>query len=359
MTTAPGLLRIRLCFWALAALGFLFPGPCRSQGLSDRWINNARQPWLDNRGKPLDAHGAGLMEFRGVFYLYGEIKEAPTWHLGGQKWESYRVPAGGISCYGSTDLVHWKFRGVALAPVHDPSSDLDTGKVIERPKVVLNPVTGKFVMWMHVDDRTYHEARAGVAVSDRPEGPFHYLGSFRPNGAESRDLTLFQDRDGKAYLVFASENNTTLHIQPLSPDYLRPAPGFQRILIGQKREAPAVFAWAGKYYLITSLCSGWDPNAAAWAVSDRMMGTWKQQGNPCRGKDSAVTYFAQGAFVIPLPGRPGKFLFGADRWNKKDLRDSRYLWLPLDMEASGPVIRYAEHWHPFPPEIMRKTRGGQ
>ena len=311
-------------------------------------IDNAGQPWKDNRGIPLDAHGAGLMYYQGVFYLYGEIKAAPTWRVGGQKWDCYRVPAGGVSCYSSPDLVHWTYRGVALATVHDPSSDLDTGKVIERPKVVFNRRTGKFVLWMHVDDKTYHEARAGVAVSDHPEGPFHYLGSCRPNGAESRDLTLFEDRDGKAYLVFSSENNTTLHVQPLTSDYLRPAPGFRRILVGLKREAPAVFFWAGKYYLITSLCSGWDPNAAAWAESDQMMGEWKQQGNPCLGKDSALTYFAQSSYVLPLPGRPGKFLFAADRWNKTDLRNSRYLWLPLDLKRSRPVIRYADQWQPLP-----------
>lgn len=38
----------------------------------------------------------------------------------------------------------------------------------------------------------YDMARAGVAVSDSPTGPFRYLRSFRPHGEQCRDLTLFK-----------------------------------------------------------------------------------------------------------------------------------------------------------------------
>jgi hypothetical protein len=53
--------------------------------------------------------------------------------------------------------------------------------VIERPKVIYNVRTRKFVMWLHQDSPDYQAARSGVAVSDTPAGPFKYLGSFRPN----------------------------------------------------------------------------------------------------------------------------------------------------------------------------------
>jgi hypothetical protein len=310
-------------------------------------IHNTVQPWLDTRGHALNAHGAGMMFYKGDYYLYGEIKNSPTWLVSGQSWDCYRVKAVGISCYSSADLVHWRYRGVALAAVEDSSSDLDTGRVIERPKVIFNSRTRKFVMWMHVDDRTYHYARAGVAMSENPEGPFHYLGSFRPDGAECRDLTLFEDEDARAYLIFSSEHNTAMHVQPLTADYLRPAPGYHRILTGLKREAPAVFSFHHKYYMITSLCSGWDPNAAAWAMADSMMGDWKQQGNPCRGRDSEVTYSAQSAYVQPILGKPGTFLFAADRWNKTNLAVSRYLWLPLSITQGKPVIRWKASWQPL------------
>ena len=63
----------------------------------------------------------------------------------------------------------------------DPEHDLHCDKVIERPKVIYNQATKKFVMWLHVDSVDYKAARSAVAVSDRPTGPFKYLGSFRPN----------------------------------------------------------------------------------------------------------------------------------------------------------------------------------
>jgi hypothetical protein len=140
-------------------------------------------------------------------------------------------------------------------------------------------------------------------------------------------MTVFQDEDGRAYLVHASENNNTMQVCLLAPDYLTPTPVYRRILIGQRREAPAVFRSGGKYYLITSLCSGWDPNAARVAVADSMLGGWVQTGNPCVGPDSARTFQSQSTYVLPLAGN--RFLFMADRWNKTDLENSGYLWIPF------------------------------
>jgi hypothetical protein len=259
----------------------------------------------------------------------------------GQSWEDYRVEAGGVSCYSSRDRVHWKNEGVALAadPL-DTASDLYSGRVIERPKVVFNERTGKYVMWMHIDRDDYGYARAGVAVASRPEGPYRYLGSCRPNGQMSRDMTVFKDPDdGRAYLVYASENNNTMQVCLLSDDYLRPTTVFKRILVGQRREAPAVFKSGGRYFLITSLCSGWDPNAARYAVADSMLGEWKQEGNPCIGPDSATTFHSQSTFVLPVEAAAGRFLFMADRWNKTNLEGSGYLWLPLRVKDSRVEIR--------------------
>ena len=45
--------------------------------------------------------------------------------------------------------------------------------VIERPKVIYNDKTKKYVMWMHIDKRHYEYARAGVAVSDKVTGLTH------------------------------------------------------------------------------------------------------------------------------------------------------------------------------------------
>lgn len=295
--------------------------------------------WKDTDGNTINAHGAGVLYHDGVYYLFGEIKKGRTWLVPGQSWEDYRVSAGGISCYTSKNLMHWRYKGVALAPnTTDTSSDLHTSRVIERPKVVYNSSTGKFVMWMHLDKEDYSYAKMGVAVSDRPEGPYRFIESMRPNGNESRDMTVFKDDDEKAYLVFSSENNQTMHICQLSDDYLKPTANEKRIFIDQRREAPALFKHKDNYFLITSGCTGWAPNAASYAVANAILGDWEQKGNPCTGPDADSTYFAQSTFVLPVNGKADTYIFMADRWNKKDLPNSRYLWLPLKVVDDKPVI---------------------
>lgn len=118
---------------------------------------------------------------------------------------------------------------------------LHPSKVLERPKVIYNKKTGKFVMWAHVESADYSKACAGVAVSDSPVGPFIYQGSFRPNNAMSRDQTVFVDDDGRAYQFYSSENNATMYISLLTDDYLKPSGRFTRNFVKESREAPAVF----------------------------------------------------------------------------------------------------------------------
>ena len=115
----------------------------------------------------------------------------------------------------------------------------------------------------------------------------------------------------------------------LTDDYLEPAGVFERAFVNRSREAPAVFRHEGKYFIITSGCTGWDPNAAEYAVAMSIMGPWKVMGNPCRGPLAGRTFNAQSSFVLPVAGKPGAFIFMADRWNRDDLGDSRYVWLPM------------------------------
>ncbi|HEX5152470.1 MAG TPA: glycoside hydrolase family 43 protein [Parafilimonas sp.] len=301
--------------------------------------------WYDENGNIINAHGGGILFYNGTYYWYGEIKKGETTRVPDASWENYRVAAGGISCYSSKDLLNWKYEGVALASEKkDTASDLYEGKVIERPKVIYNSTTKKFVMWMHIDSKDYAAARSGVAVSNKPDGPFTYLHSERPNGNMSRDMTIYQDTDGKAYHFYSSEENATMHICLLSDDYLSHTTNDIRILVNQSREAPAVFKYNNKYYLITSACTGWSPNAATYTVADKIMGEWKQFDNPCKGNDADKTFNAQSTYIIPVAAEKGKFVFMADRWNKTNLEYSRYIWLPLTMSDGKPVIKWMDSW---------------
>ncbi len=348
----------------------------RAVAAADSTAAQAVQPgevWRDTAGAPINAHGGGILVHDGTFYWYGEIKEGRTYVTeANESWGGTRVLAGGVSCYSSTNLYDWKSEGVALAPVTDkPRHDLHSEKVIERPKVIYNARTGKFVMWFHQDSSDYAVARAGVAVSDTPAGPFIYQGSFRPNaghwpvnatpedkvqregnrlardfenGQMARDQTVFVDDDGTAYQFYASEGNDTMHIAKLTDDYLKPSGEYVRVLVGRFMEAPAVFKRDGKYYLIASGCTGWAPNAARSAVADNIFGPWKEFGNPCRGDNSEKTFNSQSTFVLKVPGKKDAYIAMFDRWKQWDLADSRYVWLPVQFEGERPVIQWRAAW---------------
>lgn len=297
--------------------------------------------WHDSRGEVINAHGAGLLrDGDGSYYWFGEFKTA------GRAGNTAHV---GVSVYRSRDLLHWDAAGIALPVSADPGSDIADGAVIERPKVLHNAATGQYVMWFHLErpGQGYKDARVGVAVATRPAGPYRYLRSFRPNGEQSRDMTLFQDDDGSAWLFYSSEGNATMHVARLRPDYLDVEDHYARIFVDQWLEAPAVFKHAGRYYFLGSECTGWKPNPAHGASAPSPQGPWTEFGNPARGAEAATTFRSQSAYVLPWPGRPGRFVYVGDRWNPEDAIDGRYVWLPLVLEGEGFRIDWKPAWSPL------------
>ena len=130
--------------------------------------NNAFFPgkvWLDNNGRLINAHGGGILYHNGTYYWFGEHK--------GERSNSAWV---GVTCYSSTDLYNWKDEGVALSVSKDQDSPIVEGCIIERPKVIFNEKTQKFVMYFHLElrNRGYDAANVGVAVSDNPTGPYRF-----------------------------------------------------------------------------------------------------------------------------------------------------------------------------------------
>ena len=118
-----------------------------------------------------------------------------------------------------------------------------------------------------------------------------------------------------------------------------------------------MFTCDGKYYLLGSGCTGWEPNAARSAVATNIFGAWTELGNPCRGEGADKTYGCQSAFVLPVAGRPNQFIALFDRWQKWDLKNSRYVWLPVEFDQeNNPVVRWQERWA-FPAEKPAPTKG--
>ena len=75
--------------------------------------------------------------------------------------------------------MRWTYEGALLSRGQGPS-DLGAGRIIERPKVLFNDKTGKYVLWMHVDSSSYGEAKVGVATGDTVCGKYsRWTSSFR------------------------------------------------------------------------------------------------------------------------------------------------------------------------------------
>ncbi len=317
--------------------------------------------WLDTEGMPIEAHGGGILLVSDTYYWYGEN------HALGEGNKT------GINCYSSTNLYNWKNEGIVLPKESLPIQFQDSG-VCERPKVLYNSKTKKFIMWFHLDANQYTVAMAGVAVADSANGKFTFLGYKRPvqydygykkeqrvpgtNSHEKewgntfRDMALFLDDDGRAYIIYSSEELATLYCVRLNDEFTdieMPAikgKTWQRIVENKFREAPAPFKHNGKYYIISSGTSGWDPNQSEIAVADHIFGPWKTIGNPCMGAESETTFRSQSTFILPVPGKAkGSFIYMGDRWIGSQLEKSTYVWLPFVMnDYGGTKIAFLNQW---------------
>ncbi|MDP4209142.1 MAG: glycoside hydrolase family 43 protein [Bacteroidota bacterium] len=339
--------------------------------------NNGFSPgalWPDNNAVHINAHGGGILYQKGTYYWFGEHK------IPGEAGNTAQV---GVHCYSSKNLYNWKDEGIALKVSNDTANDIAKGCILERPKVVYNKLTNKYVMWFHLEllGKGYDAARTGVAISNNVAGPYTFLKSYRPNagfmpfympgtpenekinkqhpanksdsiffrdfptGQMARDMTIFVDDDGKAYHIFSSEENNTLHLAELTNDYTGHTGKFIRIYIGHSTEAPALFKRHGKYYMIGSGCTGWAPNAARWFSANSIWGPWTYQGNPCKGDRAKLTFGGQSTFVLPVAGKNDAFIFMADKWAPKDAIDGRYIWLPITFNGDKPEIKWLNNWN--------------
>ena len=344
------------------------------------------QEWPDRKGEHINAHGGGLLFHEGKYYWYGENRPARGF-----------TTEVGVEVYSSSDLMNWEDEGVALAVSEEAGHDIERGCIMERPKVVRNPKTGKFVMLFHLElkGKGYAAARVGFAESDSPVGPFRFIRSLRPNagkwptdfsrrdirkakklkeadykewwtpewreaireglllardvpgGQMSRDMTVYVDDDGKAYHIYSAEENLTLNLAELTDDYLDYTGRYVRIAPGGQNEASTIFKRDGVYWMITSGCTGWAPNEARMFKAASLWGPWEQLPSPFVGKDAKKSFHTQGTYIFKVEGTEDGFVFMADRWNPQSLKNSRHIWLPIDFEADGtPVIRWVDSWSP-------------
>jgi len=260
--------------------------------------------------------------------------------------------------------------------------------MMDRPHIIYNKKTGKFVCWLKIMRRNGAQAST-ILVADALTGPYSIVRTdFLPLGMSAGDFDLATGEDGKAYYFFERVHSETICAE-LTEDYTNvngvcshhfphPHPPYVR-------EAAAHFVRGGKHYLLTSGTTGYLPNPSEAAVSAHWHGPYTVLGNPHMGDKSRTSFHSQISSVFRVPGKRDLYIACADRW-RPDLMELRYedyarayeivfdpaatevdqrtalasipgdlqantsladyVWLPILWEGDMPRIAWRESWSP-------------
>ena len=331
------------------------------------------QPWFDTDGNLIQAHGGYMFQENGKFYWYGENKEKSEtereiWH-----W--------GVRLYSSEDLYNWKSEGVILPPeLDDETSPTYYNSKLDRPHILYNEKTKLYVMWFKVMPSKYSKSNyAAIAVSKSILGPFKVVKTgYQPYGFQFGDFELVQYGE-KAYIIF-EKPHTEMIFAPLSDDYMSVEGEFKSHFHNGHppfiREAPATFVHNNRVYLITSGTTAKFPNPSETAVSNSYVGDWEIIGNPHVG-NTKTSFDSQISCIFKHPKKKNLFIAMADRWlidlpdnlpnifeifdciydpnkesvpydetmwTKRNTKNARYVWLPIEFDGETPVIKWYDEW---------------
>ena len=356
-----------LVFGFFGVLLAVFLASCGRQSprLETVTIDNV-QPRRDVNGLIIDAHGGCLQFFNGRFYLYGTAFGTNNDYAG----------SNSLVVYSSPDLSAWTLEGRLLK---DPPAG-----VYYRPSVVFNPKTEKYVLWYNWYPKLWN-GQAGVAISDRPAGPFaivaekaHLLGS-RPG-----DGSLFVDNDGTGYYIYTDmAHDYAVRVERLTEDFLDSSHQVSNVM-ATENESPVLFRRGDIYYALCGpLCSScpkgsevqvfksFSPlgpystklsaninrrsgDASVISAGSKATGSNSAQGkwmtfNP---KLSVPNIPAQQTWVaqIPSSGEPA-YIWMGDRWHSSPdgriAHDFQFWSAPLEFTPEGDIspIQNISRWY--------------
>lgn len=337
------------------------------------------QLWTDTDGNAIEAHGGTMYQENGVYYWVGEDKSHTT--------KKGKIWTWGIRLYSSTDLYNWKSEGHIISPEPDDKKSIfHPNRRLDRPHLLKNPRTGKYVLWVKYCDKNHY----AVLTADQVTGPYTLVDPFlQPYGHESGDFDLALDeKSGDAYIYFEADHKTLL-VAKLNAEFTNvtgePSIVYDVIRPPLTREGPAHFIRNGKHYLITSGMTGYVPNPTEICVSDSFTGPFTVLGDPCIDDSSSATFNSQPSHVVYHAPSDTYFMM-ADRWvpefvvtkeiydtlyrgissrfdksvkasmkdmlflaksplmGSADTSKARYVWLPFTWEGDFPRLSWKEKW---------------
>jgi hypothetical protein len=284
----------------------------------------------DLSGNVIQTRSGCLRKFNSTYYWYGSANGFTN-----------------QTCYSSTDLLHWTYRGVAIAAAGT-----------NRMDVIYNDSTHQYVMYLKTQNGT--NCDMGIATSSTPQGPYTLRGNYKVFGYQIGDPSVYQDFDGKAYFLYvwdsvpgANSGGVSEHaIASISSDYLSLS---KRLFIWHagSREAPMMLKRHGIYYYFTSLTLWTQSTATQYYTATTIAGPYTTTLKPMLtpGNTANNSWDTQCDFVFVFPGTSDTvYMYCGDRWEKPDpLRVGDFVWLPYTFTARDtPVVNYYQDWEVDP-----------
>lgn len=278
----------------------------------EQFVKDAVRPgqiWLDTKGERIEAHAGGMLFENGIYYWYGENKE----HTDGVS----RIWTWGIRMYSSKDFYNWTDMGLIIPPVLDnPNSDLFPEKRVDRPHIVKNERTGKYVCWLKLCGAS---ANFTVLTADRMTGPYTIVKEhYNPFGLNIGDFDISVNEETQtAYLYCEAEHDMVVGIR-LNEEYTEGVKivsrQYEHLHAPFCREGVTVFRRNEKLYMLTSGMTGYVPNQSDAAVSEDYEKPFISIGDPHVNDASMASFNSQIGQVFKIPGKEDLYVTIADRW---------------------------------------------
>ncbi len=252
---------------------------------------------------------------------------------------------------------------------------------MDRPHIIFNKKTNKFVCWVKSGYDIFTNTGFSILVGDSLS-TLKYKGMIFRKEGNVGDFDLFE-QDGKGYIVVAMYNY--MRLCELNEDYTDfgevESVHLQQTYPPFVREAPCFFRRNGRNFILTSGTTGYYPNRTiAYDITD-LHGEWKELGYTCVDDKNHNSFHAQYSSVFKVPNKDLYIAIG-DRWindptiqgidyevlfehvynpnrgpdwdehvkklnavSKENTSLASYIWLPIKFDKDGnPYIEYQKEW---------------
>ncbi|KAK7704041.1 hypothetical protein SLS57_010630 [Botryosphaeria dothidea] len=290
--------------------------------------------WHDTEGNLVNAHAGGVTidPETGKFFWFGEYK------IEGQE------EGGGVTVYSSEDLATWTYEGLALEPI-EGHPYISPEHIIQRPKVAYSESLNQYHMWWHADNSSYGWLLQGFATADTIAGPYTFVNATAPLGNWSQDFGMFTDyKDGKTYSLYSNgdrKEGRDVYLTSFNEDIT----DLDEVIHRWDKfdlEAPTIIQTEKSYYALMSHKTGYRPNNVVAFRADSLAGPWSQPFivSPLNTR----TFNSQSGFSLRIAGeKKTTYLYLGDQWDSNSLWESRYIWLPLNIDDEKKTLEV--EWH--------------